>query len=60
MHLAKHPTVASYNLSSLRMITCGAAPLSKELIMAVYNRLSIPTKQAYGLSETTAATHVQV
>jgi acyl-coenzyme A synthetase/AMP-(fatty) acid ligase len=60
LRLAKDKLVDNYDLSSLRMITSGAAPLAKELIMAVYDRLKIPSKQAYGLSETSPATHVQV
>ena len=60
LRLAKDALIDNYDPSSLRMITSGAAPLTKELIMALYNRLGIPTKQAYGLSETSPATHVQV
>jgi acyl-coenzyme A synthetase/AMP-(fatty) acid ligase len=60
LHLAKNPIVDKYDLSSLRMLTSGAAPLSKDLILAVYDRLKLPVKQAYGLSETSPATHIQV
>ncbi len=58
--LAKHPIVENYDLSSLRMMSSGAAPLTKELVDAVYRRLKIPIKQGYGLSETSPTTHVQV
>jgi 4-coumarate--CoA ligase len=58
--LAKHPMVSKYNLKSIRMINSGAAPLTKELVEAVYNRLHLPVKQGYGLSETSPTTHVQV
>lgn len=37
--LAKHPMVDGYNLNSMRIIICGAAPLSKELEQAVYDRM---------------------
>lgn len=57
--LAKHPVVQKYDLSSIKWITCGAAPLSSELIDAVWERLTIPVKQAYGLSETAPGTHLQ-
>ncbi|KAI9882602.1 MAG: hypothetical protein M1823_005649 [Watsoniomyces obsoletus] len=57
--LAKHPVVEKYHLSSLRMMSSGAAPLTKELVDAVYRRLKIPIKQGYGLSETSPTTHVQ-
>lgn len=60
IHLAKHPVVGKYDVSSLRMITSGGAPLTRDLIEAVYERLKIPTKQAYGLSETSPVTHMQV
>lgn len=37
--MAKHPLVDQYDLSSLQEMVCGAAPLSKEVQDAVYNRL---------------------
>lgn len=57
--LAKHPNVSKYDLSSLKMLNSGGAPLSKELQEAVWDRLKIPVKQGYGLSETSPTTHVQ-
>jgi acyl-CoA synthetase (AMP-forming)/AMP-acid ligase II len=59
LHLAKSPLVSEYDLSSLKMITSGAAPLTKELIYAVHDRLGTEVKQAYGLSETSPVTHMQ-
>ena len=58
--LGKHPVVEKYDLSSLRMLNSGAAPLTQELVEAVYKRLKIPIKQGYGLSETSPTTHTQV
>ena len=58
--LGKHPVVDDYDLSSLRMINSGAAPLTQELVEAVYGRLKVPIKQGYGLSETSPTTHTQV
>lgn len=58
--LGKHPIVDKYNLSSLRMLNSGAAPLTQELVEAVYKRLKVPIKQGYGLSETSPTTHTQV
>ena len=58
--LAKHQAVDEYDMNSLRMICCGAAPLAKELVDAVCRRLKVPIKQAYGLSETSPTTHSQV
>ena len=56
----KHPVVDKYDLSSLRMMACGAAPLTQELVKAVYERLNIAIKQGYGMSEMSASTHAQV
>jgi 4-coumarate--CoA ligase len=57
--LGKHPIVSNYDLSSLRMLNSGAAPLTRELVDAVYKRLKVPIKQGYGLSETSPTTHTQ-
>lgn len=57
--LAKHPCVANYNLSSMRMFNSGAAPLTGELTEAVYARTKIPVKQGYGMSELSPTTHMQ-
>jgi 4-coumarate--CoA ligase len=52
--------VNDYDISSVQGIMSAAAPLTPELVLDVYNRLKIPVKQAYGLSETSPATHLQV
>jgi 4-coumarate--CoA ligase len=57
--LAKHPAVDKYDLSSMRMIMSGAAPLTKEIVDAVYKRKQLKVKQGYGLSETSPSTHTQ-
>lgn len=57
--LGKHPVITRYNLSSLRMLNSGAAPLTQELVEAVYRRIQCPIKQGYGLSETSPTTHTQ-
>ncbi|KAK0281313.1 hypothetical protein LTR91_011630 [Friedmanniomyces endolithicus] len=49
--LAKHPLVAKYNLSSLRMMHSSAAPLTADLVQKIHKRLQVPIKQGYGLSE---------
>ena len=56
---AKHPVVDKYDLSSLKWLNSGAAPLTKELVDGVWERLTIPTKQGYGLSETSPVSHMQ-
>lgn len=59
VRLARDKMVDDYDLSSVRMITSGAAPLTKELVDAVHERLRIKINQAYGLSETSPMTHTQ-
>lgn len=51
--LAKDPLVDQYNLSSLREIYAGAAPLQSDTEMAVYKRLPgiKAIRQGYGMSE---------
>jgi 4-coumarate--CoA ligase len=57
--LSKHPVVEKYDLSSIRMMNSGAAPLTKELVNDVYQRTKLKVKQGYGLSETSPTTHTQ-
>ncbi|TKA76907.1 hypothetical protein B0A49_02742 [Cryomyces minteri] len=57
--LSKHPVVKKYDLSSLRMLNSGAAPLTKEIVDAVHSKLNLKVKQGYGLSETSPTTHTQ-
>lgn len=55
--LAKHPVVSKYDLSPLKIIFSGAAPLSADLQEAVHQRLGVMTVQGYGLTETSPVTH---
>ncbi|KAF2430843.1 acetyl-CoA synthetase-like protein [Tothia fuscella] len=59
VRMARDPIVEKFDLSSVKMITSGAAPLTKELVDAVWKRLKIKINQAYGLSETSPMTHTQ-
>jgi acyl-CoA synthetase (AMP-forming)/AMP-acid ligase II len=56
--LAKHPVIDQYDLSSLRWIVSGAAPLGKELASATSERLGCLVLQGYGLTETSPVTHL--
>ncbi|MGH2391590.1 MAG: AMP-binding protein, partial [Chloroflexota bacterium] len=56
--LAKHPLVSQYDLSSLRTVFSGAAPLGDEVAGACAVRLDCVVKQGYGLTETSPVTHV--
>jgi len=53
--LARHPAVDRYDLSSLRFIGCGAAPLGKEVEEEVEERLGCRFFQGYGMTEASAA-----
>ncbi|KAK0252608.1 hypothetical protein LTS09_012281 [Friedmanniomyces endolithicus] len=57
VQLSRGPNVHKYDLSSLRMLTSGAAPLTKELVSFVHRKFDIKVNQAYGLSETSPMTH---
>jgi acyl-CoA synthetase (AMP-forming)/AMP-acid ligase II len=55
--LAKDAAVERYDLSSLRVVTSAAAPLSQELARRCAERLSCRVKQAYGMTELGGGTH---
>lgn len=59
VRLATDDTVNNYDLTSIRMMTSGAAPLTKELTDRVSKKYNIKINQAYGLSETSPMTHTQ-
>jgi acyl-CoA synthetase (AMP-forming)/AMP-acid ligase II len=59
VRLARDEIVSQYDLSSIRMLTSGAAPLTDDLIKQIKQRLNIRVTQAYGLSECSPGTHVQ-
>jgi acyl-CoA synthetase (AMP-forming)/AMP-acid ligase II len=53
--LAKQPLVDAYDLSSVRYILSGAAPLDGAVQEAVAARLHVPVVQGYGMTETSLA-----
>jgi acyl-CoA synthetase (AMP-forming)/AMP-acid ligase II len=55
--LAKHPMVEEHDLSSLRYVCSGAAPLGAETARACAERLGCAVVQGYGLTETSPVTH---
>src|SRR3954468_4221650 len=61
--LAKHPLVDKYDLSSLRTITSGAAPLDEALALAAEQRLrkgadtGVTVAQGYGMTELSPVSH---
>lgn len=56
--LAKHPLVEQYDISGVRMIFSGAAPLDGALAQAVADRLGCQLKQGYGMTELSPVSHV--
>ncbi|KAJ6495728.1 AMP binding protein [Mycena vitilis] len=64
--LARHPVVDKYDLSSLKVLFSGAAPLGQSLVKAVKARLvakrggrdDLAITQGYGLTETSPTTHM--
>ncbi len=56
--LAKHPAVAQADLSSLKLIVCGAAPLDGRVGEALQERLGVRVVQGYGMTELSPVTHV--
>jgi acyl-CoA synthetase (AMP-forming)/AMP-acid ligase II len=56
--LAKHPALGEYDLSSLRLVFSGAAPLGEELARSLSARLGCPVVQGYGMTEASPVTHL--
>lgn len=56
--LAKQPVIDDYNLSSLKLIMSGAAPLGESLTAACCERLNCVIKQGYGMTESSPVTHM--
>ncbi|KAJ7076852.1 AMP binding protein [Mycena belliarum] len=64
--LARHPAVDHYDMSSLEILFCGAAPLGHTLAKSVKTRLLakrggrgvFDITQGYGLTETSPSTHM--
>jgi acyl-CoA synthetase (AMP-forming)/AMP-acid ligase II len=55
--LAKHPAVDEHDLSSLRLVFSGAAPLGAELQAGCSKRLGCPVSQGYGMTELSPVSH---
>jgi len=56
--LAKHPMVDEHDLSSLKVVMSGAAPLDADLGRAVAERLGCRVVQGYGMSELSPVSHI--
>ena len=55
--LAKHPMVDQYDLSCVKTVFSGAAPLDGELGRAVAQRLDCTVLQGYGMTESSPVSH---
>jgi acyl-CoA synthetase (AMP-forming)/AMP-acid ligase II len=56
--LVRDPAVARRNLTALRHIMCGAAPLAAELEQELAQRMGCAVNHIYGLTETSPITHM--
>ena len=56
--LTKQPIVDQYDLSKLKLIMSGAAPLGEKLTAACCERLKCVIKQGYGMTESSPVTHM--
>ena len=58
LFLAKHPEVSNYDVSSLKSIVSGAAPLGGNVVKDAQERCGVSIiRQAYGLTELSPASH---
>jgi acyl-CoA synthetase (AMP-forming)/AMP-acid ligase II len=55
--LAKHPMIDEFDLSSVRILFSGAAPLSENIAEQAAQRLGCKIMQGYGMTEASPATH---
>jgi acyl-CoA synthetase (AMP-forming)/AMP-acid ligase II len=56
--LVKHPAVAQFDLSSVRLVFSGAAPLGEDIARALSSKLGCPVVQGYGMTEASPVTHL--
>ncbi len=56
--LVKHPAVAQYDLSSVRLVFSGAAPLGEDMARELSRKLGCPVVQGYGMTEASPVTHL--
>jgi acyl-CoA synthetase (AMP-forming)/AMP-acid ligase II len=56
--LVKHPAVAQFDLSSVRLVFSGAAPLGEDLARELSKKLGCPVVQGYGMTEASPVTHL--
>ncbi|MBM4439843.1 MAG: 4-coumarate--CoA ligase family protein [Candidatus Rokubacteria bacterium] len=56
--MVKHPALSQFDLSSVRLVFSGAAPLGEELVKQLSVKLGCPVVQGYGMTEASPVTHL--
>ena len=56
--MVKHPALDTFDLSSIRLVFSGAAPLGEELVRQLSAKLGCPVVQGYGMTEASPVTHL--
>ncbi len=56
--MVKSPALAQFDLSSVRLIFSGAAPLGADLARELSERMRCPVTQGYGMTEASPVTHL--
>ena len=56
--LVKSPLVSQFDLSSVRLVFSGAAPLGEEIARELSKKLGCPVTQGYGMTEASPVTHL--
>ena len=57
VQMAKHPVELEYDLSSLRLLRSGGAPLNRSTVEALQQKIGCFIIQCYGMTESTLVTH---
>lgn len=57
LQIATDPAATAYDLSSVEVGICGAAPLDTDLSARAEERLGAPIRQGYGMTEASPGTH---
>jgi acyl-CoA synthetase (AMP-forming)/AMP-acid ligase II len=56
--MAKSPAVSQFDLSSVRLVFSGAAPLGEDIARELARKLGCPVVQGYGMTEASPVTHL--
>jgi acyl-CoA synthetase (AMP-forming)/AMP-acid ligase II len=56
--MVKNPAVAEFDLSRIRLVFSGAAPLGEDIARQLSRKLGCPVVQGYGMTEASPVTHL--